>query len=502
MGLGLNVSRNRNTNQSENQSQSSAQSGPWDALQPFVQQIYGEGQRLYNQGPSAGELTPLQQTYLQRAQNMGQGSFGESALTQHIARSINDGGPDVSQAQGVLGNIASGGGPAQSLANIAQGGGGRAYSGRGNTSAAYGGGLGHLQGIGGQGVISSLPGGPASSHQVDATAAGNYLGQALGGLGLGGAGTSRELDRTASGAYLGSNPYLDATYDRAAGRLGRNFQQYALPGVAAAFGGAGRAGSPAHQRALENTTRGFGESLSDLGAGIYGPAYEAERGRQFQGGLSQAGFEDAEKARRYGLYGAERQLQAGAGTTQAQLSDAERGRQYSLFDAERGRQLQGSLGQADLADRALGRQAGLDDAALARQAGLDDSYYGRQANLDNSFYGRQAGAAGQFGQLGLGAGQSLGNLGLGAYGQQTGRQAGAAGLIPGLQQLGLNRLGLTQDAANYQRAQADQERLAPWDHLNRYSGVVGQFPFTQSNATSSSYGSGSGSGSGWSLASK
>src|SRR3990167_5055591 len=72
---------------------------------------------------------------------------------------------------------------------------------------------------------------------------------------------------TLQGDFLNQNPWIDAMYQRAADQTS--------PYINAAFGGAGRTGSEAHQRAL--TT-----GLNDLATSIYGQNYENERGRQMQ----------------------------------------------------------------------------------------------------------------------------------------------------------------------------------------------------------------------------
>lgn len=75
-----------------------------------------------------------------------------------------------------------------------------------------------------------------------------------------------ENNKTLSGAYLdvANNPYLTAIANRMGGQ--------AQAGTNATFGGRGRTGSGLHQQAL---TKGIGDAV----AGVYAPAYEAERGR-------------------------------------------------------------------------------------------------------------------------------------------------------------------------------------------------------------------------------
>lgn len=73
--------------------------------------------------------------------------------------------------------------------------------------------------------------------------------------------------KTINGDYLspGSNPYLDATYNHAAGLVGA--------GVDSRFESAGRYGSGAHQGVLQ-------EGMNNLATSIYGGNYQTERARQ------------------------------------------------------------------------------------------------------------------------------------------------------------------------------------------------------------------------------
>ena len=91
-----------------------------------------------------------------------------------------------------------------------------------------------------------------------------------------------ELSKTMSGAYLSpdSNPYLKGTYDAAASRMadayknGTGAQTNAAAGFGGAFGGSAQAELQGQQ------SRAFGDSLGQLGLGLYGQNYQAERGRQ------------------------------------------------------------------------------------------------------------------------------------------------------------------------------------------------------------------------------
>ena len=97
----------------------------------------------------------------------------------------------------------------------------------------------------------------------------DILGQAEGMHQSGQAGQNPWLQPTAEGAYLGNNgnPYLQQLYSQGADDIQRR--------IASTYSGMGRYASGAHDEAL-------GRSLGSLYTGINAPAYESERGRQFQ----------------------------------------------------------------------------------------------------------------------------------------------------------------------------------------------------------------------------
>ena len=139
----------------------------------------------------------------------------------------------------------------------------------------------------------------------------------------GGAGLEA-LQQTAAG---GANPYLDRTFDAVADRAGKKFNEYVLPGVNTTFGGAGRAGSAAHERAVGTAGREFGETLGDLGAQIYGGAYETDANRRLAGAqnLASLGLGAGQTRGNLGIqqYGAQTQRQLGAGALVPELSGLE-----------------------------------------------------------------------------------------------------------------------------------------------------------------------------------
>lgn len=97
-----------------------------------------------------------------------------------------------------------------------------------------------------------------------------------------GTGLGMTIDRALQGSYTvdnaesqlndvisggNTNPYLDAMYDQAAGKVAGS--------VNSNFAQAGRYGSGAHTGALT-------EGLGNMATNLYGGAYEADRGRQMQ----------------------------------------------------------------------------------------------------------------------------------------------------------------------------------------------------------------------------
>lgn len=86
----------------------------------------------------------------------------------------------------------------------------------------------------------------------------------------------------ASGADVGNNPYLDATYNRAARPIVQNFRDIGAPQQALDASSAGRTGGGLYAMMRNRGEENVGTALSDLSNQIYGGAYENERGRQMQ----------------------------------------------------------------------------------------------------------------------------------------------------------------------------------------------------------------------------
>ncbi len=144
------------------------------------------------------------------------------------------------------------------------------------------------------------------------------------------------MKATASGAFLNNNPYLDATYDKAAGRVKQDFNEGVIPALNASMGGSGNAGSTTHELMLGKAGGELTDSLSGLAADIYGGDYGRERDRMTsaQSGLTSAGA---------GLFGTDMQSRLGAlgmapGLREAEFGDAaklrEAGGAYEEQDAK------------------------------------------------------------------------------------------------------------------------------------------------------------------------
>lgn len=83
-----------------------------------------------------------------------------------------------------------------------------------------------------------------------------------------------------SGKYTGSNPYLDATFNNAAARVGDQFRKITAPGIAANFSLAGRYGSGGQREALGQAQTQLGDNLNRLATDIYGGGYATDRASQ------------------------------------------------------------------------------------------------------------------------------------------------------------------------------------------------------------------------------
>lgn len=98
---------------------------------------------------------------------------------------------------------------------------------------------------------------------------------------------ANQMQSTIRGDYLSpeSNPWLQATFDKAARGLTDQYNYSTMPQLSRAFGNQQAfGGSSAYGEAFGKANQGLATGLADLGTGIYGGNYQSERGRQFTAG--------------------------------------------------------------------------------------------------------------------------------------------------------------------------------------------------------------------------
>lgn len=208
-------------------------SKPWGPAQPYALDALGQAQNLYANyrpqaypGSTVADLSPQTQAALQ--------AMWDRAST---------GSPLTSQAQNLTSQVlAGGGGVPQQAFDFLSG-----MTGGGYTNPATGFALGDI----------------ASSWQDN---------PAL-----------RFMTQEASGANVGRNPYLDETYNRAAGALTRNWNNIQAPTIDAGVDLHGRVGSRSQAGAYDDSLYGLGNAMAGLGNQIYGGAYTTDRANQMTG---------------------------------------------------------------------------------------------------------------------------------------------------------------------------------------------------------------------------
>jgi hypothetical protein len=107
-------------------------------------------------------------------------------------------------------------------------------------------------------------------------------------------GAENELTKTLGGGYLSpeANPFLAAMIQTAQRPVTNAFNDVVVPNLLSRFTGGGQEvqgqGSSAFASQARQAGQGYLDTLADIGVKIAGPAYGAERERQFQG-IAQAG---------------------------------------------------------------------------------------------------------------------------------------------------------------------------------------------------------------------
>lgn len=112
------------------------------------------------------------------------------------------------------------------------------------------------------------------------------------------------LQSEVNGDYLrNSNPHLGAQYKAATRGMTEQFMNSIAPSIASQFSMAGRMGSGSHEAAIGQAASALSHGLGDMGANMYGQAYESERGRQQQAAQSMNATDLAQ--RQFQLQGAQ-----------------------------------------------------------------------------------------------------------------------------------------------------------------------------------------------------
>jgi len=94
-----------------------------------------------------------------------------------------------------------------------------------------------------------------------------------------------QLTGTLNGDYLNSNPYIDATFNKAADNVVNKYNEITNPGIDSQFSKAGRYGSGAYAQARNQSDRTASQEIGNLATDIYGQNYAKERQNQIQGQL-------------------------------------------------------------------------------------------------------------------------------------------------------------------------------------------------------------------------
>lgn len=450
-------------------------SDPWGGLQPYLSDIYTQGQAQYGAGPAeyypGTAVAPLSDQTVQGLGLTEQRALGgagyQQAASDYITNLLSQGQLDTgalySSAMGAADSIGS----AQQYLNAAgqplDYGAATDMAGLdlfgGDMSGVYSQQLADLMGYGTLGEASQFAGDPVSGAMPTSQQLATQMMTTPGAGAVDPAATS-QLTATAEGEYLLDNPYLADLYESASLGVTEDFENTVLPAIAAQFGAAGRTGSGAQALTYSGAAGELANQLSGLAADIYAPAYEAERDRQLTA---------ATDLGELGLGGGA--LQLGAGELGVGAFSAENlaglGRDQLASDLY--------LGERGLAQQAATAGTQYETAQnqlLANQYQLAADIYGEEM-------ARQLQAGGLLGDLGLGGLSAAGDL----YSTQGSQALAGASLAPSLQGMDYTDLaqllttgGVYQDQAqneiNAAMAQWDFEQQAEAAALQEYASLL------------------------------
>ena len=224
----------------------------------------------------------------------------------------------------------------------------------------------------------------------------------------------QNINQTLGGGFLNSNPYLDDVFRDATRNVKDSFSESVMPAINATFGGAGRTGSGTHGLTVGRAAGDLGDALAGMGANLYGGNYQQERGRQMQAlglgsqdyqfgqnlGLGAAG----EAQRGMGILGSLQQGAAGLAPTAAGLD-------WQNIDRLRGvgSQVEGMAGNAlsDQMNRFNFYQNRPDDALARYVAAVQGNYGSATTSNTNADSNPMAGVLGG-GMTGAALGSMMG----------------------------------------------------------------------------------------------
>ena len=520
---------------SKSKSSSTQTSNPWGPWQPFAQDIYGEAQGLYDQGPPAyypgSTYTPfndIQQGAFDATLNRAGGSAQEAGLGNWINRSLQQPNFNLGNAGQMANYAASGVVPGmQGLMRHQQG--LNPYQASRFSGAGLDGPMGAGQSLrfSGAGLDGPMSAGQSLGFSGAGLDGPMSAGQSLGfsGAGLDGPigagqslGFSRSQDQGLNNQYqsllnpsvnytnrlLSEDPTLQGrigdiqrnvntqvdptaraalTQSASGAMLGGNpyldqviskAQKDVLPGLNQTFGAAGRTGSAAHQGEVT-------ETLGDIAGNIRAANYDTERQNQLAA---------ANQLGSLGLQG------SGLGLSAAGLG-------ADVYKADAARQLGAAGLTNDIFSNVssdLRQQQGLNLDQNRLAADLYSQGQNRQLNqnqLAADIYGRDADRS-------LGASQGLTNTGLQGvnalgdlFSRIASQQQGAASLVPQHSQMQWNNIAQMLGIGD--RVQDQSENVlqddinrfnyyqgAPWENLMRYASTIFAQQPTSSTGTQSS----------------
>jgi len=231
------------------------------------------------------------------------------------------------------------------------------------------------------------------------------------------------------GENLNGNPYLDAMYDKAAGKVSKSFKDSIRPGIDSQASMMGRYGSGSHDRLVDNARTTLGETLGNLATDIYAGNYQQERGRQQQSAL------------------------------------ASQNMYANTYEQARGR-------QATMTNNAANRYTNAYENVLNRQTDAAKYSSGLSSNFASGNLSRQQQAS-----------EKLADIYSGSYGQERTNQMRALAMAPqirGMRDADLQRMLQSgraieqQDSSRWQeeKARYEMRRDSPWIGINRYADQI------------------------------